>query len=155
VPLPPHPPHPGEPCLRAHSRCLDPSLTSPLVHRCCRSPSQPPTTTGAPPPPQTSSSSHLLSTSLPLRCSGKPPLPPPCQAHDPGFPSACTASPAAPCLPVSPGRPRHRTTPAGSVALPRMDRRLWAKVRPSTVHPGFLFSFPFIFAEHQVNFKNA
>jgi hypothetical protein len=82
--------------------------TSPLVHRCCRSPSPPPPTAGAPPPPRMPPLSHLLHTSPPLRRSGEPPPPPPCQAHCPSFPGACTASSTAPCPPMSPGRPRHR-----------------------------------------------
>jgi hypothetical protein len=37
----------------------------------------------------------------------------------------------------------------------RPDRRPWAKVRPSTVHPGIKFSRSFIFPENRLNFKNA
>jgi hypothetical protein len=113
---------------------LDPSLSSPLVCRCCKSPSPPPLTTRAPPPPRTPPSSRLLRTSPLLHRSGKPPLPPPCQAHVPGFPGACIVSPAVPCPTASLGWPHRRDRAergdragecvgraalAGSAALPR------------------------------------
>jgi hypothetical protein len=118
-PLPPSPslPRPSEQRLRARSCCLDLSLTSPLVHRCCRSPSPLPLTTGAPRLPRTPLPSCLLHTS-PHPCrSSEPPLPPPYQAHCPNFPGACVTSPSAPCPPASPGRPRHRDHAGERAAL--------------------------------------
>jgi hypothetical protein len=98
---------PPEPCHGARSHRLEPSLTFPVVHWCCRSAYPLSVTLRVPPLPRTSPSSRLRRTSPSTHRSGEPPLPPPCQAcyrrpHD-----ARTSSPATPHLPVSPGRPCH------------------------------------------------